>query len=167
MERDCDICQKNKATIHVQQVMGNKEIDLHICDDCAFENGISREDDKIEVSLTGLFAGIMDVQGDLHRKINTVCPVCGLTIKQFHKDNRPGCPDCFKTFAKEIGAFYEEQGIGETFKGRLPKKLQIFRTLYEKRQRLHEDLETAVVNEDYERAAELRDRLRNLDESGE
>lgn len=164
MERNCDICQKNKATIHVQQIMGNREVDLHICDECAFENGISREDDKIEVSLAGLFAGMLDIQGDLVRAKVAECPSCGMTVKQFRKDLRPGCPGCFSAFDKEIKLFFQERGMDSPYSGRLPKKLQAFRALYQKKLSLQEELKTAIGNEEYEKAAEIRDRLKGLDE---
>ena len=163
MDRECDICQKNKATIHLQQIMGSKEINLHICDDCALENGISRDNDKIEVSLSGLFAGLVDVDGDLQRKKNRTCPTCGLTIKGFRKDFRPGCPDCFEVFSSEIHQYYEDHGILTGYEGKLPKKLEIFRKFFLRRQKLTDDLEKAVNNEEYEKAAEIRDRLKELE----
>ena len=167
MDKKCDICHKRNATIHLQQIMGNREVNLHICNTCAMEHGISRDKDKIEVSLTGLFAGLVDIEGEYQRKKSRVCPACGLELKAFRKEEQPRCPACFETFAHEIRQFYENHGISETYSGRLPQKLEAFKRLYRKKEELTQSLELAVSNEDYEKAAQLRDRLKDLEKGSQ
>ena len=31
----CDICKKNPATIHIQEIAGNEKKNLHLCQECA------------------------------------------------------------------------------------------------------------------------------------
>ena len=55
----CEICNESDSVIHVQQVMGDETVELHLCDTCAQDRGISRVDDKIELSLSQLLTGLV------------------------------------------------------------------------------------------------------------
>ncbi|MGC8893975.1 MAG: UvrB/UvrC motif-containing protein [candidate division WOR-3 bacterium] len=75
---------------------------------------------------------------------------------------RAGCPQCFSAFRKEIQGFLGSRFGSFTYPGepyfRDPESRDIARRVEE----LHEALMLAVQEEDYERAASLRDEIEGL-----
>ena len=70
------------------------------------------------------------------------CPACGFNLSTFRKTGRVGCPDCYTVFASELEAPGNETP--------------------DERLQLERELREAIEREDYEQAAILRDRLKNL-----
>ena len=63
----CEICGARKAVIHIQQVIGKERVDLHLCEECALERGISGEGERVELSISGMLNGLLEI-GDLKEK---------------------------------------------------------------------------------------------------
>jgi len=147
----------------VQQIIGDEKVDMYLCEVCAAEKGISRRSETVELSLsqllTGLFeAGHQDSESDLE-----VCPNCGTGIESLKKEGRLGCPECYASFASEIRAFQRKLSGSVQHIGKLPHKLKTYKELIIDRGELETRLEEAVKNEDYEKAAMLRDRIKEIE----
>lgn len=160
----CELCGKRESAIHVQQVIGNESIDMHICEVCAHEKGISKKSDKIELSLSQLLTGLLDLKGGKKSETNvSECPTCGLKAEDFKKEGRLGCPDCYISFAADIRSVHKRLSGVTRHKGKLPQKLSTYKELLIDRERLRAQLDTAVEQEDYETAAVLRDQIREIE----
>jgi protein arginine kinase activator len=160
----CEICGKNDSMIHVQQIMGSEIIELHLCEECAEKKGISGSGSKIELSISELLNGLLDFSASGEKGVqDAVCPVCGLEYADFQKSGRLGCTECAHTFRKEIRRIL--QGISGTtiHKGKYPKKLKTYKTILIDREHMKQKLKEAVINEDYETAAVLRDKIYDLE----
>ena len=164
----CEMCGKNEATVHVRQIMGNKSVDLHLCAECAAKSGISDQDQTIDLSVSQLLTGLMDVGETISEDDGAaMCPVCGLTVKEFRKTGKVGCPECYGFFRQDILGMLENVSGGSRHRGKLPKKLKTYKTLMVDKQILKQQLKEAVEREDYEAAAALRDRIRSFENEGE
>jgi protein arginine kinase activator len=164
----CEICGKRESVVHVQQVIGNETMDLHLCEVCAHEKGISKRSDKVELSLSSLLTGLMDIRGEKQLESGVAeCPTCGLKVSDFKNEGRLGCPDCYVSFAPEIKAVHKRLSGGARHKGKLPQKLRNYKELLVDRERLRGQLEAAVAEEDYETAAVLRDRIKAIENRNE
>jgi protein arginine kinase activator len=101
------------------------------------------------------------------KSVAKMCPGCGLNFSQFRQTGRLGCAECYQVFETELGGLVERaQNGGSHHTGKSPKRAgtSIDRQLLI--QRLVRELDHAVAAEQYERAAELRDRLHNMDAEG-
>ena len=159
---ECDICKKNEAVIHVQQIMGSEKIDLHLCEECAREKGITGDADSLEDNLTKILKGILSLK-HLHQEESEPreCPRCNISFDEFKKYNKAGCAECYHAFYKEIS---ERLNLGNnTHCGKIPRRLRTFKKYIIDRQYLKRKLEEAVNAEDYEAAAELRDQIAALE----
>lgn len=163
----CDVCGERKSVIHVQQIIGSEVIELHLCEACAEEKGIRGTDDKLELSLSHLLTGLVDVKSQARKQQEQrlVCPNCGTSFASFRKSGRLGCAECFGAFRKEISGLFEKMENPAQHKGKYPRKLLAYKQFFVDRERLKEQLAAAVADEAYEKAAEIRDRMRKLDES--
>jgi len=86
------------------------------------------------------------------------CPSCGMTLKDFQKTTMLGCPECYVLFEKEINAIIEDVHDGDRHVGKIPanKKLSI------EILSLQTELSKAVKAQNFEKAAELRDKIKSL-----
>lgn len=157
----CDNCGERPAVIFVQQVSRETTIELHLCEQCAAQRGLSTGTNKIDISLGGLFSNILEGTQDGSRDTRT-CPFCGRTAAQIHKLKKAGCPECFASFRSEIVALMRSEGIDVAWNGTLPGAPEGTRTASINRDDLKRELQRAIDNEDYEMAAYYRDRLRSL-----
>lgn len=158
----CDICGIREAVIFIQQVSVSKRTDIHLCVECAKARGISANDGKLEMSLSGLLSEIANLkQTEEHNA--RLCPVCGQSLGQIQKTGITGCPECYSVFSTEIQNLLSQRGINGVYAGALPKRLAHFRSALTDRIWLRTKLEESVANEDYEKAALYRDRLKALE----
>lgn len=160
----CQICDEREAIVHVQQIMGEKVIDLHLCEVCAQKKGISSHSDKIELSLTQLLTGLIDIRKSSGKedKIEN-CPKCGKTLETLRKEGKLGCVSCYSHFHKEIASFLDNYAGTARHKGSLPARLLTYKALLMDKEILKKELSEAVKQEDYEQAAVIRDRIRTLE----
>jgi protein arginine kinase activator len=157
----CDICRERNAVIFVQQVSKGSSIELHLCEVCAKERGFSATGSKIDISLGGLFSGILEgaKSGDPGEY---ACPSCGFTLADVRKHRRVGCADCYRQFRAEILSLLRQEGTDVAWSGSLPARLEAFKSLAPDPENLRKELARAIEREDYEMAAYYRDRLRAL-----
>lgn len=164
----CEMCGVNDATVHVRQIMGNKAVDVHLCDECAAKSGITEQDSPVDLTVAQLLTGLMESGvKEAGKTEERICPVCGLSIRDFRKTGKTGCPECYDFFRQDILAMLENVSGFAWHRGKLPKKLKTYKTLMVDKQILKQQLKEAVEKEDYEGAAALRDRIRSLEETGE
>ncbi len=161
----CDICHDKEAIVLIRQVNGSSVHELHLCSDCARTRGFSANESKIEMSLGNLLSGLVDTTLQQNSK-NRVCSVCGYVLKDIIENKKAGCPECYTQFKKEIVSLLHSDGIEGEYTGSLPRQLAYFKSSLTDRMMLQSKLEKAISEEDYEKAAVYRDRLRVLEKNG-
>jgi protein arginine kinase activator len=88
---------------------------------------------------------------------NRKCPVCGLDTKAFRSTGRLGCPLDYDTFAAELAPVFRSSQAASLHVGKWPKRgPSHFDVL-----KLNVELRQAIERQDYEKAALIRDRLRD------
>jgi len=163
----CELCGKREAVIHVQQAIGNESLDIHLCEVCAHEKGISERSDKIDLSLTQLLTGLLDLKREGEEgEESGECPTCGMIVSEFKKDGRLGCPDCYASFASHIRRVHKRLSGAIRHRGKLPQSLLSYKELLMDKERLKTQLHDAVSQEDYETAAVIRDQIREIENGG-
>jgi protein arginine kinase activator len=95
--------------------------------------------------------------------ISIKCPNCGLTYQNFRKLGRLGCSECYEAFKKELGPLLKRIHGSDRHVGKVPlkggKTIRDTRTL----QDLRIQLEKAIQMEEFEEAAKLRDKIKELE----
>ncbi|OHD73960.1 MAG: hypothetical protein A2177_14840 [Spirochaetes bacterium RBG_13_68_11] len=161
----CDACGLRDALIHVRQMQKNGFQELHLCEECAQERGYIREEDA-EISVGDLLAGLIGgTQAQDGVPSPAACPRCGLGTAEFRKRGRAGCADCYEAFDADLRRILSQMAPRPHHAGKLPRELAGPVTDGAGREELAAELRAAVEGEDYERAARLRDRIRDLDGS--
>jgi protein arginine kinase activator len=109
--------------------------------------------------LTNLFGG-------RHTEERNLCPNCGSSLAEISSAGRMGCAECYSYFARELEPYLSRIHGSATHTGKVPKSVSPKRNLMREAERLKKELNEAVVKQEYEQAAKLRDRLKEL-EGGE
>ena len=159
----CQICNKNDATIHLTEIIDGTRSEMHICEQCAVDQDISI---KSHIPINELLSNLLAVQpsddelaGPSEREL--VCPNCGFTLAQFQKEGVLGCPRDYEVFEKTLIPLIEKAHDGKTSHcGKIPLKTPKDTKKQMELLNLRQQLEAAVQSEDYELAAELRDRIK-------
>ncbi|MGD2094115.1 MAG: UvrB/UvrC motif-containing protein [Phycisphaerales bacterium] len=164
----CQICHKNNATIHLTEINDGVRSEMHICEQCAAEQDIAV---KSHIPINELLSGLLAVQpsddeisGSPERKLE--CPNCGYTLAQLRKEGVLGCPHDYEVFEKLLLPLIEKAHNGKTSHcGKLPSKTPKKTRKEAELINLRQQLQEAVQSEDYERAAELRDKINKEENS--
>lgn len=177
----CQSCLKNTATVHVTEIVlpgtssaadakssGEKKgfTEQHLCETCA---------QSMDLPHTGLpkkskdeiwkLLQLSQAQAPARKRPGQTCTNCGMTLDEFRKKGRLGCPKDYEIFAAHIGDLLERVHGARTHVGRVPgasdEDLERMKRLTELRSRL----DAAIREEAYENAARLRDELKALEDA--
>jgi len=163
---DCDICKKNEAVVHYAEVINGEIRKLNLCEKCAKEKGFGLE---VSFSLGDMVAGIIkDSSKDsdkIFAKIDK-CSKCGMLYDEFKKAGRLGCDNCYKVFEKKLIPILDTIHKHTRHKGKVPKAFREKFSRIEKIRELNKKLKEAVENEEFELAAVLRDKIKEINRKG-
>ncbi|MCK9594573.1 MAG: UvrB/UvrC motif-containing protein [Candidatus Omnitrophica bacterium] len=157
----CDNCKKNPATVHLTEIVDEQMTELHLCEECAKKKSSQMEQ---QFGLSDLLAGLADFEKPVEDKeaVSIQCPNCGLTYKDFKKIGRLGCSECYDTFKKFLSPLLKRIHGSSAHCGKCPVKAgkpsKKELDLVDLRLRLQK----AVEAEEYEEAAKLRDRIKQI-----
>ena len=158
----CQICNNKDATIHLTEITDGARSEMHICEQCAAEQGIAV---KSHIPINELLSSLLAVQPSDDElsdpsEQQAACPICGFTLDQFRKEGVLGCPNDYEVFEKSLHPLVEKAHNGQTAHcGKLPSRTSLDTKKQIELLGLRRQLEAAVQNEDYELAAKLRDKI--------
>jgi len=156
----CDLCDK-EAVVHLTQVVNGEMKEVHLCEEHAVEQGI---DLNSPISITDILMGLSGPQKSIASELSLACPRCGMAREEFRKTGRLGCPDCYKTIMAELTMAVKAMHHSGQHLGKIPEREGVQTRVKSKIARLQQDLEAAIVREDFEKAAKLRDQIKKYRE---
>ena len=154
----CQRCLKRDARFHSYRIINNELIDVHLCSRCADINKNQQETNGITDKLDSLLEALL-TKKVYNEKSTLRCENCGTTLKEFEKYALVGCPACYDFFADVI--FSQKNSMQS--KGTGKKSIKKSSTFME---RLENRLKRAVETEDFEEAAKIRDKIKDLEKEG-
>lgn len=160
----CDLCGKKKATVHLTEIIDEQMSEMHLCEDCAREKSVQMEQ---QFGLADLLAGLADFGKNVKDsdKVKIECTNCGMNYDDFRKFGRLGCSECYESFRSHLSALLKKiHGSNQHF-GKVPVRVhQSVKKQADNLQELKAQLQQAIMAEDFEQAASLRDRIRELEQ---
>src|SRR2546423_12006483 len=164
----CDNCNK-PATVHLTEIRNSKKIDKHLCEQCAAQNeGLPV---KAHTPINELLTNFVLAHSGLQKEATgTTCDNCGVTWAEFRQNGLLGCENDYTLFEKDLTPLIQRAHEGATHHlGKVPARrggsgVPAKRAL--DAVKLRKELARAVEAEDYERAAKVRDQIKQA-ESGQ
>lgn len=163
----CDLCGKKKATVHLTEIVDDQMSEMHLCEECAREKSVQMEQ---QFGLADLLAGLSDFGKPVKdvEKSKLQCTNCGMTYDDFRKFGRLGCSQCYDSFKVQLSTLLKKIHGSNHHLGKTPVKIpQGQRRKMESLHELKNVLQQAIQVEDFEKAAELRDKIRNIENKKE
>lgn len=163
----CDNCKK-AATVHLTEIRNGKKIEKHLCEACAAQNeGLPV---KAHTPINELLTNFVMAHSGLAKEQGTVaCEHCGITWAEFRQSGLFGCSGDYVVFEKDLTPLLQRAHEGATHHtGKVPSRAGgtgVPRKRAVDLTKLRKDLQRAVEVEDYERAAKLRDQIRQAEEA--
>ncbi|MEI7998811.1 MAG: UvrB/UvrC motif-containing protein [Candidatus Omnitrophota bacterium] len=170
----CDICGKKKATVHLTEIVDEQMSEMHLCEECARQKSSQMEQ---QFGLADLLAGLSQatpVSKDSKEGI-LKCSGCGLNYEDFRKFGRLGCSQCYLSFKEHLSGLLRKIHGSSSHLGKTPfnstaqtpvavttaAALLPSNSLEDLKKQLH----IAITAEDFEKAAMLRDKIKELENS--
>lgn len=160
----CQVCKKHPATMRFIEVQDKQSSELHLCQSCAEEKGLAIK----VVSKKGWHADLLaklvdDVATDESTKVGPVqCDSCGMLYSSFKESGRFGCAQCYRTFAVKLRPLLRRIHGNTRHVGKHPVGDEESVALTREVQQMEDKLQQAIDVENFELAADLRDRIQNL-----
>lgn len=164
----CQECGQKPATIHFTKIVNGEKTEFHLCETCAGEKGemfSSPSNFTINHLLSGLlnFNGAGNAIGGPVTEKPLRCETCGLTYSQFSKSGRFGCVDCYTSFADRLDPLLKRIHGNMEHSGKVPQRSGGKIKLKKELQELKLQLQQKVAREEFEQAAKLRDKIKQLE----
>jgi protein arginine kinase activator len=172
----CEACHQNLATVHLTEIVQKQKKELHLCEECARGKG---DFYKGNFSVAEFLGGLSDPKKKESKKgaaekpapkkeveREAPCPQCGLTFADFRSSGRLGCQNDYEHFKKSLLPLLEKIHGATQHTGKIPTRLGQKVEKQKVLVALRKDLSLAIQREEYERAAELRDKIKALEEGG-
>lgn len=162
----CQDCGQRVATVVFTEVTAGRKKVSHLCRTCAEQRGLQAPDlndplASFARSREPLSPEDAPITPDPHDGL--LCPDCSWTWARFRERGRLGCPGCYDAFREPLeGLLRQMHGAPEHLGKQARPVTRADRV--DSPDELRRQLEQAVATEDFERAAQLRDRLRRSEE---
>lgn len=160
----CQHCQQNSATTHVKRSVNGKTTELHLCSDCASTLGVGIFSNG-GIDVGNLFGGLFaDPHVHISKEQNR-CAVCGKSLRDIVQSGLVGCPDCYTTFYERLLPSIQRIHGKTSHVGKVAADGSRKHHHEQELDRLRAELNEAVAAQEYERCAQLRDRIKELEAS--
>ncbi len=163
----CSNCGQREGVVSLTQV---KEGEVHtssLCAQCAADKGIETGFAMADTPLGGFLAKLgesVDPDAPLTATLEIRCPGCTASLRDFRETGRVGCAQCYVAFDAPLRELLRRLHGSTHHTGMQYDRGDVSLVQAEPGKtdlELREQLRRAVESEQFERAAELRDRLRD------
>lgn len=157
----CQSCQQNPSTIHYTEIREGSKSELHLCESCAQAQGVTSG--PVPAGLPAMLKALAK-PATAPGAPAPRCPSCGISFAEFREKGRLGCPQDYEFFREQLDPLLEKIHGRNRHVGRLPRGTDAEASRRaDELLRLRRELQQAVQAEQYEGAARLRDRIRQLE----
>jgi protein arginine kinase activator len=163
----CQNCKKRAANVHLTEIVNNAKREIHLCEECAQEKGVAIKTQIEGLEIPEFFGQLAQQQshaaGEQPAEGQLRCEVCGLTFEAFRNMGKFACPNDYVAFKKGLLGLLDRIHGSTQHRGKVPSRTTDRIAEQKELMQLREELKHAVASEDYERAAELRDKVHTLE----
>ncbi len=172
----CENCKKNNATTHLKTVINGKVYEQHLCSQCAKEKGVVKDfglDNPLLSIMNSVFGGTMLNSGENVKR----CKGCNSSFEDIINHGKLGCSDCYDTFYDELLPYFKRIHGDTKHIGKIAYTVNEEKTNEEAKtsdrvendkdtiHSLKEELKKLINEENFEKAAVVRDKIKALEES--
>lgn len=155
----CQNCNKNEATTFIKQNINGKGSEMHLCSDCALLLGY--QGFGAFVNPFELFSNVFSPERKGVKETKR-CKECGISFDEIVKSGRVGCPACYTEFFEQLSPTIKKLHGNSRHMGTHPVSSSA-EPAENKLDELKKQLEKAVEEQNYEQAAVIRDKIKEME----
>lgn len=165
----CNKCKSKEANTHVKSVVNGEYTEYMLCSDCAKEMGYANLWNEMQSdfgSMLGSFFG----NALPARSQTTRCQKCGSSYHEIASSGKVGCANCYEVFLTEMMPSIRRIHGNTTHCGKRPSVVETPENIQSNNTEniladLKAQLKDAVNKQNFELAATLRDKIKEMEES--
>lgn len=173
----CQNCNKNEATVKYTEIINGEKTEVMLCEKCSKELGIGHMNFNMPIDFSSFFGDFLeDYEESSFMPLLTTnkqlkCNNCNMTFEEFMEQGKFGCEECYDAFSSKIDSILKRiQGsnryAGKKLVSNGENKIK-FKEKPEKKEtekeKLQKQLKEAIQKENYEEAAKIRDKIKELE----
>lgn len=165
----CDDCGVRPANFLLKAVTDGGVHEKNLCPVCMakYQHRIPGLDFS---NLAGILSGILEKHKQTDKPEEEFdpefdgleCAECGTSYAEFRKSGRMGCAACYKAFREPLDSLLMKVHGNLQHAGRMPGGLKNDASIRFTIEKLKQELVKAIAAEEYEQAAQIRDKVRLL-----
>lgn len=177
----CQSCGKRQAVTKIKTKINGVVSEYNLCPECAKKMGYQSSSDFYNPflnlnSLLGSFFGVEKGMESVER-----CPVCGASFRDISKSGKVGCAECYNVFHDQLLPSVQRihgnthhngkvatgtamQVVPESNLAVTKEKPKVETAKERKINELKEQLRAAIAEQNFEQAAVLRDKIKELEQ---
>lgn len=165
----CQNCKKHEATTHIKSVVNGEYTQLHLCSDCAGKLGYTDVFSGFGFDLGDFFGNFFSKPKSISASSKVErCEKCGMSFEEIVKTGKIGCADCYEKFYEMLLPSIQRihgktQHNGKVANVTEPDEVKKEKTKEEIVAELKEEMKVAIEEQNFEKAAELRDKIKGME----
>lgn len=157
----CQHCQKRNATTHITRTINGKTTELYVCSECASKQGLGMMNGGMNMG--NLFGGLFAAPSLRETETQERCSGCGKSFREIVQSGVVGCPDCYIQFYDRLQPSIQRIHGKTAHVGKIAASGSQESRSKRELSRLKEELTKALAKQEYERCAQLRDQIKELE----
>ena len=161
----CQVCGKREATRKAVDMTREKKTVVRICAVCAKEQGWEEVSETAAVTEGNVMASLIKQSEAEGTKAlpQLWCSHCGLSYEDFRQYGRLGCRACYETFSDSLKDLLRRIHGRNDHVGKVPRSSREKFLTRREIKKLQGKIKKAVENEEFEKAAVMRDQIKQLE----
>lgn len=160
----CQNCERSEATTHIKRVVNGDTAETHLCADCATHLGYGDFFSGFGLNLGELFGGILENGLPEAKSAKALrCSKCGCSFEDIVRDGKLGCAQCYTTFYDKLLPSLQRIHGRIEHNGKVSKIAEKSTKKKSHLEKLREDLNAAIEEQNFEQAAKLRDEIKGME----
>lgn len=155
----CDKCKSREAHVFIERTINGQKEKFSLCSECAAK---MEKEMPFTIDFGNFLSGFSPFLGTSVKQAPApVCSNCGMSFDDFETIGRLGCAHCYEDFRqqlvpiiKRIHGSHQHTGYANTEKDKMRLAVQ----------ELKAKLSEAILKENFEEAARLRDEIKAYEE---
>ena len=161
----CDVCKENQATIRLITDVNGQRTERHLCPSCVSKQKLLFRTEGISNILSAFLQS--NTGKRMQKAADLRCAGCGMRFADVTRLGKVGCAQCYQAFAGQLKPLLSRMHGNAQHIGRIPNNANITMKTQRRIEQIRREMDMAVVLEDFELAAELRDEIRELELKGQ
>ncbi len=161
----CQVCKQRKATTRLKRTINGDTTEMYVCTRCASSQGAEFFGTS-PFDIGNFFGGLLVDPTYREDETSLRCQTCSKTFQDIVREGRVGCADCYSTFYDQLLPSIQRIHGKTTHVGKQSGGIIVstIDNTQDEIEVLKNQLKKSVEAQEYEKCAELRDRIKSLEE---